>query len=226
MVPHLALRRSAIPEFSHCHRLQTVSKGILQQFGRSALPCPTRRQLLWRVGENFGECSGLTAGIEHHEVVEDEPLQLSRAASALLAQRSNLAFSGSEFSLNSGDNGIVPLPDALQLCFHPLALARECGKVGIVAVSVGIAAQFGFSHGFAMSADGSIGIAASLCELSFQRCEHIGVLNGIDSAVDGVDFLLAAAEEVSGLQHIIHRRHEALMDIASRKIARESSKEA
>ena len=77
-----------------------------------------------------------------------------------------------------------------------------------------------------MSADGSIGIAASLCELSFQRCEHIGVLNGIDSAVDGVDFLLAAAEKVARLKHVIHRWHEPLVDIASGKIARESSKEA
>ena len=112
-----------------------MSKGILQQFGRSALPCPTRRQLLWRVGENFGECSGLTAGIEHHEVVEDEPLQLSRATTALLTQRSNLALGGGKFSLNSGDNGIVAFPDSLQFGFHPLALARESGNVGIGGVT-------------------------------------------------------------------------------------------
>ena len=112
-----------------------MSKGILQQFWRSALPCPTRRQLLWRVGENFGERSGLAAGIEHHKVVEDEPLQLSRATTALLTQRSNLALGGGKFSLNSGDNGIVAFPDSLQFGFHPLALARESGNVGIGGVT-------------------------------------------------------------------------------------------
>ena len=40
MMTYLLFRRVAPPELGNSHRAHTIEKGILQQFGGTALPCP------------------------------------------------------------------------------------------------------------------------------------------------------------------------------------------
>ena len=69
-------RRLSPPELRHAHWAQTVTVGILQQLGGTAVTGPGRGSGMHGVGEDVREVALLAKGVEHAVLSEQPPLQV------------------------------------------------------------------------------------------------------------------------------------------------------
>ena len=214
VVPNLAHGRGSPPELGHAARAHLQQVSGLQQLGRTALSRPSRRRALRCVGKKLGECGVIASCVEHHEAVEEPPLQGIRPLVAFLLQTLQ-QISGAEqrllFLLQQGGETFF---DAVQLGFHKLALGDESLLLAFgqdAPLYVGpyaVALLLGGLHLQAVGFHGCRFFLLQCLEPCLALFHQAALLDDFHLPVDVRDAGLLLFEVALGLQEVEHGRHE------------------
>ena len=170
MTAYLAFWRLPPPKFTHCHRMQAMAVGILQQLRSCTFPGTGRRQLATGFFENFRQSLFLAKRIMHTKAIEQLPLKCSRSPMTLFPQCICLCLYSAESLLQMGDFLIEPNFHPAQFSFLKATFIVETMQLLYRSTFPSlIAASFRLSHSAFEARDLRFPLPANMFERVAQR---------------------------------------------------------
>ena len=221
---HLTGWGFAHPELGYSNGSQGVEIGILQQFGRSTLPCSAWRNYAGVFGKDIKQALFTTISIEHLELLEKPALQSRRTTLAFLFHYHDRCLEWSNSLFTFGNLLLPPCSGTFKLGLTELTFSYQC--------SLFIGCERTCCTQFATALLAKSHILAHGRKLQFHRMLHISdgsncsnvfiaALHLLDSPVEGRDFCLFLFEITAWRLQIEHWRNKTGNIIAACKKPRE-----